>query len=221
MRKAETHRSVCKSPNLQLSPSVFLLSPSWTLSAGQKGPGVPLLVVVQSLSHVRLIVTPWTAARRAQRPLWSSRIVIWKIFNRWGRLSLSNASAFPQVPEKSVLALPLPSRSTQESAWCPSPAPHTSSPDISAVRQRMTLVTWLRSHEWHHTVYSIPPPLSALTLMRHNLPKSVHLSPCEAPYKASPLVLFPKLSGWKEPVSPSCFFQSLLEFWWMYFFLPC
>ena len=142
MRKAETHRSVCKSPNLQLSPSVFLLSPSWTLSAGQKGPGVPLLVVVQSLSHVRLIVTPWTAARRAQRPLWSSRIVIWKIFNRWGRLSLSNASAFPQVPEKSVLALHLPSSLHSEicmvSQSCPT---HLFSSDISAVRQHMTLVT--------------------------------------------------------------------------------
>ena len=88
---------------------MFLLSPSWTLSAGQKGPGVHFLVVVQSLSHVRLIVTPWTAARQAQRPLWPSRIVIWKIFNRWCRLSLSNASTFPQVPERSVLALPLPS----------------------------------------------------------------------------------------------------------------
>ena len=167
---------------------------------------------------------PWTAGGlyQAQRPLWSSSIVIWKIFNRWGRLSLSNASAFPHVPEKSVLALHLPSSLhsgiCMVSQSCPR---HLFSSDVSAVRQRMTLVTWLRNQEWCHTIYSIPPPLSALTLMLHNPPKSMHLSPCEVPYKASPLVLFPELSGGEEPVSPSCFLQSLLEFWWMYFFLPC
>ena len=200
---------------------MFLISPPWTLSAGQKDLGMPL-VVVQSLSHVWLIVTPWTAARQAQRPLWSSRILIWKIFNRWGRLSLSNASAFPQVTEKSVPALPLPSPLhsgvCMVSQFCPT---HLFSSDVSAVGHLMTLFMWLRNQEWRHTIYSIPPPLSALTLTLHNFPKSMHLSPCEVPSKASSLVLFPKLSGGEEPVSPSCFLQSLLEFWWMYFFLPC
>lgn len=166
MKKPETHRKFA------LEPKCVVIS---SRALHPTPPGLSVLIR-KALVYLH--------AALPKEPLRSSRILEWKIFNKWGwpNLSVGRAPWEPQ-PYSLFLSSPL-----VDLHGCLSSALHTSSLRGLPARQLMTLVTWPRNGECLISkpyTASLRHP-SALTLMLHTHPEKLHSSPGEVLCKTSP-----------------------------------